>query len=414
MNVVLAAIAAFAGSARPAIRAFQAAPELSASAALAIPCGDQFDRRLQWLLSLTDDRKLPLLRVEEIGPADAPRYARVAGEGISLWLEASACPPQPLTLRLSGATTPTIPPDRCQIIAIEPEEADRPRSQPLPLSMPPIRPSLHVSRQSDGAWGVGRAGMLYRDLLPDRAGGAIIVSHIRIPTGGAVPDYTHFHRVAFQLIYVLRGWVDVVYEGQGPPFRLHRGEFVTQPPTIRHRVLQCSSGLEVLEIGLPAEHATLADHDHALPGETLLPPDSLFGGQRFVRHHAADAAEDAVLTEAGVEWRETAVREATSGLASVRIGRCVDAADAAGAELAAHSDSFSLCYVLDGEATLEVEPQPASDTAGREYALASDDCFCMPPGVRRRLAPSPSHRGGERAELRVLEVRVHMDTRRAD
>jgi quercetin dioxygenase-like cupin family protein len=62
----------------------------------------------------------------------------------------------------------------------------------------------------------------------------------------------HFHRVRFQLIFVLAGWVEVVYEGQGPPFKLHRGEFVTQPPTLRHRVLACSDGLEVLEIGAPA------------------------------------------------------------------------------------------------------------------------------------------------------------------
>ena len=37
---------------------------------------------------------------------------------------------------------------------------------------------------------------------------------------------------------------------------------------------------EVLELGAPAEHATLADHEHALPGEELLPPETLFGGQR--------------------------------------------------------------------------------------------------------------------------------------
>ena len=102
----------------------------------------------------------------------------------------------------------------------------------MPLRLPPIQAQRLVSRQSDGAWGVGRAGMLYRDLLPDRAGGACIVSHIRIPVGGEVPDYVHFHRVAFQLIYVLAGWVDVVYEGQGAPFRLHARDFVTQPPTM--------------------------------------------------------------------------------------------------------------------------------------------------------------------------------------
>ena len=179
-------------------RAAPAVLSASATAVLSIQCGDRFDERLQWLLSLTDDHNLaPLLRIEEIGPADAPRHALVAGAGVSLWLEAGNLPAQPLTLRLSGASGPPSPPEGCQVVAVEPE-ADLPRSQPLALALPPFRPYLTVSRQSDGPWGVGRAGMLYRDLLPDRAGGAVIVSHIRIPTGGTVPDYTHFHRVAFQ------------------------------------------------------------------------------------------------------------------------------------------------------------------------------------------------------------------------
>ena len=419
---VLCAVVAFASSVRPATSACRAAPALAAGASLEIRCGDQFDARLQWLLSLTDEELSPLLRVEEIGPADAPRYARVAGQGISLWLEASPSPAQPLSLRISGVAQRMTPPDGCQIVGVEPA-ADQPRSQPLPLSMPSIRPSLHVSRQSDGAWGVGRAGMLYRDLLPDRAGGAVIVSHIRIPEGGPVPDYTHFHRVAFQLIFVLRGWVDVVYEGQGPPFRLHRGDFVTQPPTLCHRVLAASDGLEVLEIGMPAGHATIADHDHPLPGAERLPPGTLFGGQSFVRHDASKACDDdATRTEAGVEWRETAVREATGGLASVRIGRCVETAgsqDAPGAEPVAHADALSLCYLLSGQAVLQVESPPAaaaaaghgSDLGARELLLASDDCFCMPPGVRYRLVPRPGHQDGasfseSRRESRLLEVRV--------
>mmetsp|Transcript_41231 Transcript_41231/g.133067 ORF Transcript_41231/g.133067 Transcript_41231/m.133067 type:complete len:102 (+) Transcript_41231:1200-1505(+) len=86
--------------------------------------------------------------------------------------------------------------------------------------------------------------MLYRDLLPDRAGGSLIVSLIRIEEDGEVPDWVHYHRVRFQLIYIVCGWVEVVYEGQGAPFVLRPGDFVTQPPTIRHRVLHCSRGLE--------------------------------------------------------------------------------------------------------------------------------------------------------------------------
>ena len=60
-------------------------------------------------------------------------------------------------------------------------------------------------------------------------------------------------QVHFQLIYVYRGWVDLVYEDQGPPFRLEAGCCVTQPPLIRHKVLVSSDDLHVIEIGVPAE-----------------------------------------------------------------------------------------------------------------------------------------------------------------
>ena len=53
------------------------------------------------------------------------------------------------------------------------------------------------------------------------------------------------------MIYVRRGWVRVVYEDQGEPFVMHEGDLVLQPPEIRHRVLESSPGLEVIEIGAP-------------------------------------------------------------------------------------------------------------------------------------------------------------------
>ena len=42
---------------------------------------------------------------------------------------------------------------------------------------------------------------------PDRLGGRFIASHIRIEQGGPVPDYVHFHKIRFQMIYMTRGWV---------------------------------------------------------------------------------------------------------------------------------------------------------------------------------------------------------------
>ena len=90
--------------------------------------------------------------------------------------------------------------------------------------------------------------MRYRDLVPDRQGGRFIASHIRIDAAGEVPDYVHYHRVHFQFLYCRRGRVRVVYEDQGPPFDFVAGDCILQPPGIRHRVLECSAGLEVVEV----------------------------------------------------------------------------------------------------------------------------------------------------------------------
>src|ERR1019366_7677419 len=103
----------------------------------------------------------------------------------------------------------------------------------------------------------------------------------------------------------------LVYEDQGPAFVLAAGDCVLQPPRIRHRVLEASPGLEVVELGCPALHETVSDHDMALPTGRDLPGRD-FDGQVFARHVAADAPWTA---EAGFERRDTGLRAATRGLA---------------------------------------------------------------------------------------------------
>lgn len=161
-------------------------------------------------------------------------------------------------------------------------------------------------RARDTGWHTGRAGMQYRDLVPDRVGGRLIASHIRVPDGGAVPDYVHYHEVAFQMIYCYRGWVRLVYEDQGPAFVMSAGECVLQPPRIRHRVLECSAGLEVVEIASPAAHPTFADHALALPTAMR---ERAYGDQRFAWLRRG--------------FSDDAMTIATNGLARVRIRRGV-------------------------------------------------------------------------------------------
>ena len=140
------------------------------------------------------------------------------------------------------------------------------------------------------SWHPGRAGMEYRDLLAHRQGGQVAVSHIRLTTGGPIPDYVHYHKIEFQMIYCLKGRIKVVYEDQGDPFWLEPGDCVVQPPEIRHRVLECIAGSEVVEVSMPAEHETWADHDLSLPTAAIR-PERIFGGQPFIYKRSTSIAD---------------------------------------------------------------------------------------------------------------------------
>jgi quercetin dioxygenase-like cupin family protein len=246
---------------------------------------------------------------------------------------------------------------------------------PLPAGLPEFAPAFVLTRAGD-APGQGRAGMLYRDLIPTRLGGRYIASHISIPEGGPVADWVHYHRVALQLIFVRRGWVRVVYQDQGEPFVMNEGDLVLQPPGIRHRVLESSPGLEVVEISAPALHATFADHELALPnGEK---PGVTYDGQRFLRHVAADRAWTPFL---GGEAQETGIGGATDGVAQVRIIR------PAGPEIAfaPHDGELVFGFMLSGSASL--------DGSGLHPA----DSFVVPPDRRWTL-------GNMTPDFRLLHV----------
>ncbi len=255
----------------------------------------------------------------------------------------------------------------------------RPDAPPIPSRLPPFVPEFVLTR-TDATPVQGRAGMLYRDLIPGRLGGRYIASHITIPEGGPVSDWVHYHRVALQLIYVRRGWVRVVYEDQGEPFVMNAGDFVLQPPEIRHRVLEGSAGLEVIEITAPALHETLADHEMDLPNR--VDPKRMFGRQRFLRHVAAETD----WTEfGGWEAQETALGDATGGLAELRTVR---PAGAHPLDVPAHDGELALGFVLEGSATLHCDDA---------YPVEAGAAFANTPGKGWSLSnPSP--------ELRLLHL----------
>lgn len=250
------------------------------------------------------------------------------------------------------------------------------RPQAMALDIPTSVPSLSVVRAGDD-FGIGRAGMHYRDLLPDRWGGRFIASHIVIPEGGPVPDYVHFHRIRFQMIFCARGWVDLVYEDQGAPFRLEAGDCVLQPPEIRHRVLASSPGLEVIEIGCPAVHDTFVEHDITLPTGAVR-PDRSFGGQRFVHHVAAGTTRRPWLVE-GLRVRDTGIGAATDGFAAAVVIEADDASppgdSGSTSGTLTHHGEFVFCVVLDGSVDLTVGDGPAT-------RLEARDAVALPPSTR--------------------------------
>ncbi len=320
--------------------------------------------------------------VDTIFPADSPRVAVVSGHGITLRLEEGA-PGAPGVIRLEVAGDPGGE-DRRELTAPN-GTVVRMESAGSTVVVPEGVQELVVTHLADAEWGLGRAGMRYRDLIPGRLGGRFVASHISIPEGGPVPDYVHYHHIRFQMIYCHRGWVRVAYEDQGEPMVLRSGDCFLQPPGIRHRVLESSPGLEVIEIGCPAVHDTHADHEMVLPTGRVL-PERDFGGQRFV-HHVAAEAEWRPWRHSGFAYRDTGIAAATDGLAGVGVARPTGAEST---ETTRHSAEFMFGFVLGGSAVLTVEGHP-------EESLATGDSFVIPAGPAYSL-------GDCSPDLEILDV----------
>ena len=291
-------------------------------------------------------------RLEEIAPADDPAQAWMTGHGLRLQLERAH----------RGETG----------LVVEP------RSTGAQRSPPPASAFVHT-RLAETPFHPGRAGLLYRDLLPSRLGGRWIASHIRAATGGPVDDRVHHHRVRLQLIHCLAGEAELVYQEQGPAFVFRPGDLVLQPPGLRHRVLAASAGFEVVEIASPAWHPTLIDHEMTLPSAERA-PDRTREGQRFL-HAIADRRPSQSLLP-GVTSRDLGLHAASGGLARARSLQF----DRPGAVELLEGDDLRFLFLTAGAGTIEGSTQAA---------LAVGDAVALPPG-KFTLTGSPG--------LRVFEV----------
>jgi hypothetical protein len=99
----------------------------------------------------------------------------------------------------------------------------------------------------------------YRDLgIADASHGLAHAQVIRLigPCNPAEVSKLHYHDVEFQMVYVLKGWVKTYMEGQGETL-MKEGSAWTQPPRIKHLIMDYSDDVELLEVILPAEFKTV-------------------------------------------------------------------------------------------------------------------------------------------------------------
>lgn len=127
----------------------------------------------------------------------------------------------------------------------------------------PARPKQRVAishhREEDFKADGLRAYAKYRDLGIAAASHGLAQAHvIRLqgPCDPAEVSKLHFHDVDFQMVYVLKGWVKTYMDGQGETL-MKEGSAWTQPPRIKHMILDYSDDVELLEVILPAEFRTV-------------------------------------------------------------------------------------------------------------------------------------------------------------
>lgn len=108
--------------------------------------------------------------------------------------------------------------------------------------------------RSDGL----RSFFEYRDLgISDATGGRVMAHVIRARGGHDERSGAHRHLLEFQMVYVLKGWVKFEYDGVGE-VTLTAGSCVHQPPGIRHREIDHSDDVEMIEITMPGTFDTVA------------------------------------------------------------------------------------------------------------------------------------------------------------
>ncbi len=115
-----------------------------------------------------------------------------------------------------------------------------------------------ITRANENKFESGLRGFFeYKNLgIEDATFGNYGANVIRAINGKNANGKWHFHKLYFQMVYILKGTVKFEYKGEGT-FTLYPGDVVFQPPEIHHREIEHSNDLELIEITSPAEFDTI-------------------------------------------------------------------------------------------------------------------------------------------------------------
>ena len=137
------------------------------------------------------------------------------------------------------------------------------KARSVPAAKPKARPKQRIAishhREEDFKTDGLRTYAKYRDLgIADATHGLAHAQVIRLigPCNPAEVSKLHYHDLEFQMVYVLKGWVKTYMEGQGETL-MKQGSAWTQPPRIKHLIMDYSDDVELLEVILPAEFKTV-------------------------------------------------------------------------------------------------------------------------------------------------------------
>jgi mannose-6-phosphate isomerase-like protein (cupin superfamily) len=110
-----------------------------------------------------------------------------------------------------------------------------------------------------------RGNFEYRDLgLAAATGGRIGAKHTRAIKPFEAETGWHWHDMDAHFVYVLKGWLTFRFAGTAEEVTVKAGACLNQPAGVPHNVVRYSDDLELIEVNLPADYATVD-----LPGEPM-------------------------------------------------------------------------------------------------------------------------------------------------